>query len=318
MAIRTAMTCPHCGTRTVETVRKVWFLHGFLLFARYGTKRIIGCRSCATREVWRNFSICLVGGWWCFPWGLGNPLVLLQNAVAALWVPTARDERQQLEKLLDDVGLKLADVETDADGFTAEHKEMIGRLASVLKEATHADSVAHPAERQLAIRMLQQFTSAKYSSEICARLIEDASPFIYSDLPHDQRVSLLQAATLIAAADSSVELSEHVFLLNLGARLGFPGPYVHRLVQRVLAGEEPIGEVDGDFSDVALARTTLGVGGAATIAEIKRKYRELIVLHHPDIAIGKNLNRQQAEDITKRLNWAYDVLKRETSMQAVS
>jgi hypothetical protein len=141
---------------------------------------------------------------------------------------------------------------------------------------------------------------------------------VYRDLPHDQRISLLQAATQTVAADGRVDVTEHVFLLDLGARLGFPGPYVSRLVHALLAGEDPASEGDGDLSDVTLARTMLGVSKAATASEVKRKYRELVILHHPDVAIGKNMNRHQAEEITKRLNWAYDVLKRGASVQSAS
>jgi hypothetical protein len=105
MAIQTGVACPHCSTNQIETLRKVWFLYGFLIFARYGSKTLVGCESCVKSAVWKNFGICAVGGWWCFPWGLGTPVVLIQNLTAGLSSPTPDQERARLGDIFTAAGL---------------------------------------------------------------------------------------------------------------------------------------------------------------------------------------------------------------------
>jgi hypothetical protein len=61
---------------------KLWFLQGFLLFARYGTRFEVGCRPCVRSRISARLVANLLFGWWCFPWGIGTPFVVLQNLAA--------------------------------------------------------------------------------------------------------------------------------------------------------------------------------------------------------------------------------------------
>jgi DnaJ-class molecular chaperone len=48
----------------------------------------------------------------------------------------------------------------------------------------------------------------------------------------------------------------------------------------------------------------------ATVQDIKRRYREQIIRCHPDVASRHGLSVEQATEITRRVNWAYSVLKK--------
>ena len=117
MAIQTRVACPHCHSGQIETTRKVWFLYGFLIFARYGSKTIIGCETCVKQAVWKNFTMCLLGGWWCFPWGLGTPIVLLQNLASGVATPSPQKERADLEGVFAAAGIPLPQTPAPGDRF---------------------------------------------------------------------------------------------------------------------------------------------------------------------------------------------------------
>ncbi len=82
--------CPYCQSAPIETVRRVWYLRSYVLFARYGSHFLVGCRSCTVRAIRRSLLINAATGWWGVPWGLGTPVVIAQNLLQLL----ARSEDQ--------------------------------------------------------------------------------------------------------------------------------------------------------------------------------------------------------------------------------
>ncbi|MCY4193109.1 MAG: J domain-containing protein [bacterium] len=53
---------------------------------------------------------------------------------------------------------------------------------------------------------------------------------------------------------------------------------------------------------------TLGVESTATAAEIKAAYKELASFHHPDKHEVGSIRKRKAEELTKELNVAYEIL----------
>lgn len=309
---RIKIQCPHCHTHNVEASRKPWFLHGFLLFARYGTKTIIGCKSCVTQKTWVNFFVTLVGGWWCIPWGLFTPIVLVQNLIVAVYPRSERREREQLGAILTAAEIDLSDVEVDGDGFTAQERRLLGHFVAILRSVIDADGVREPRELELATAMLVQYSGDVMSPARARVLLNERGEVEgnLTDLDHESRVMFLESAISVAIADGQLHPAERRLLFQLGQRMGFPHEFVDRVIQRLVFGKSPDNNDDG--GDLPLARMILGVEASASIAQIKKRYRELVVVHHPDVVGGKGADRAAAEETTKRLNWAYDLLKRQS------
>jgi hypothetical protein len=89
------VTCPYCQTETVEVARKAWFLTGFVLAARYGTRHFVGCRGCVNNQLRKTLFATALGGWWSIPWGLATPIVIVQN----LWQFSDKPSDDELERL---------------------------------------------------------------------------------------------------------------------------------------------------------------------------------------------------------------------------
>jgi len=91
--------CPHCGQRPIAAARKPWFIQSFVFVTRYGTKVFIGCRECVRAKVQSNLLTSALVGWWGIPWGLGTPLVIVQNLMVL-----QQDEARDLEVLHELIG----------------------------------------------------------------------------------------------------------------------------------------------------------------------------------------------------------------------
>jgi len=62
------------------------------------------------------------------------------------------------------------------------------------------------------------------------------------------------------------------------------------------------------FEEIDEARRLLGLGDAATLNEIRERFRRLALRHHPDRCQGDD--KSQSEDTMKKLNQAYKLLIR--------
>ncbi|MFH1215934.1 MAG: DnaJ domain-containing protein [Pseudomonadota bacterium] len=54
-----------------------------------------------------------------------------------------------------------------------------------------------------------------------------------------------------------------------------------------------------DWEKIIAARDRLGLGEAATLADIKKAYRRLSKIHHPDLAGGDKESRVRMQQVTE-------------------
>ena len=127
---------------------------------------------------------------------------------------------------------------------------------------------------------------------------------------------LLQAAISIVGAEGVFSNTKRSFIQHLGQRLALPPGFVDRTLERMLFGQEDSEEEIR--SDIDLARMILGLDRHATLSDVKRRYREHVLACHPDVAAVRGIGKEQAEEITKQLNWAYAVMKGDMLQHAES
>jgi DnaJ like chaperone protein len=124
----------------------------------------------------------------------------------------------------------------------------------------------------------------------------------------------LQLQVMAVVADGRVDPAEHAMLVRIARRLGLNEADVSQLeaLLRATTGSRsaPGGRPSKDL--LSDAYTALGVSPESTNAEIKRAYRKLISVNHPDKLAGRGLPesmRPVAEERSRELNAAYDLLK---------
>jgi DnaJ like chaperone protein len=125
-----------------------------------------------------------------------------------------------------------------------------------------------------------------------------------------------------AYADGRLDQAEDRLLLHICARLGLSEFDYRRLERMVRAQREFTGRADagGDGHrhgasagpSLSEAYQVLGVGRAASDAEIKRAYRRLLSRHHPDKLVSKGLPEEMmkvAAQKTHEIRQAYERIR---------
>ena len=297
-----SVNCPHCGSRNVDTVKRIWILRGMILVARYGSLTLVGCRPCVETRLKREAVTNLFAGWWCVPWGLGTPFVVIQNLLA--WLSPTTDDA--IEKAFARVGIQAADVRLDHRGFTGEQLRMLDAAYCVLGQAMMADAHLDTHELELATRIVRQLTGNRIPAEEISEaiLLADPSRVAFGKLSAEYRAALLQMAFQVAIADSRLTTSEIGYLESVAYGLGLPPDSVERLMAGARQQSSAAGRASA-HEELARAFAILGVSPTTDVIAIKTAYRRRMLQYHPDMAGPDSGTKAQYHAKAQAINWAY-------------
>ena len=132
----------------------------------------------------------------------------------------------------------------------------------------------------------------------------------------------LQVQVSAVAADGTVHPAEHDMLLRIARGLGLPESQVDHL-EAMLRGGAHSGQAGAgqrsSADQISDAYKVLGVSPSVSDEELKKAYRKLMSENHPDKLAGKGLPesmREMAEERTREISHAYDVIKEARKRQA--
>ncbi len=137
--------------------------------------------------------------------------------------------------------------------------------------------------------------------------VDDIISEINSTADRAQKEVLLIALLSVAAADGHLAPTELQFYIHIALRLGFTAQHAQQLFAAIFDIEE-----DGD--ELQEAYDTLGISADASWAEVKKAYRDLAKMYHPDkfSALGEEFLAISQERMQK-INDAYSLLKQQQS-----
>jgi DnaJ-domain-containing protein 1 len=311
--------CPTCGKHRISEARTFWFLHGMVLAARYGTRTIAGCRYCVAEEGLKILAINALTGWFSVPWGLGTPVVILQNLCALILKPNTSG----LESVFRRAGIDPSDVRLDARGLTNEQRSLVEAVSQILATAVWTDGLQRPQELKRALAILKQLTDDTIPERTLRTFITEGRNRIQdlTSLPPQLRQMLLEIAFSIAIVDGVLSLPEIAMLYRVSEILALGKSAVDHLLG--LKAEKPRGEQDRSNrrsrgqrarADLQQALTILGLSQDATVIQVRQAWRSAILKFHPDRA-GTDKKRQV--EFTRRsqeINWAYDILQSDAAV----
>lgn len=188
-----------------------------------------------------------------------------------------------------------------ADGRVSEHE--IGFAEELMREIG-----LHNNQIQSRI-MREQFLFGKSSdfnlnqALINIRTICQQAPYMYE--------VFLEVLIKVALADGEISTAELKILHHVREQIGLSLDDFKRIEARSrveFAGGGNITE-----NDTKAAYKTLGLSEDASMKEIKRAYRRLINIHHPDKVSAKNASPEElkaANDKTRSINKAYETMKK--------
>ena len=130
----------------------------------------------------------------------------------------------------------------------------------------------------------------------------------------------LHLQCMAISADGRVHEAEHAMLVHIAKRLGLTEQDVAQLEALLRAGAGPASGSGSAPSRDQLddAYTALGLTSDVNDVAVKRAYRRLVSENHPDKLAAKGLPesmRQVAEERTREINVAYDLIKESRGLQ---
>ena len=305
---KVALPCPECGVRAVETAAKLQVVRGFLIFSRRGSYTVIGCGECvssaARSEAIKNFLF----GWWCIPWGLLAPIYAIQNLMNA----GRRPNPTRLGSAIAQAGLDLDDITIGADGMTGLERRFLQALCRILGQVVATSGAGSP-EWRTAQDIVIDFSERRLTHEEASDWLErygaadeDDRGRAHEDRITDSRdrIMLLRLAIEVAMADGAVDGFELKALSLLATRLRLSPQEFNRVLNSAKA--DRAADAQQAETDRESALRTLGLTAGASRAEIRIAYRELMLVHHPDLAPPEA--RAEATARAARINDAYDTL----------
>jgi len=299
-----ALTCPHCGQRAVEAAAKLWILRGWILWCSYGQRYEVGCRPCVRRRTLMMLVANLLLGWWCIPWGLFTPLVVLQNLFLVGW-----QSNNALRDVLSQLGIPYEEVEIDADGLTLEERRVIWSVlhyTSRLARASGSDALNEEGRR--IVTGAFDLTSTEPLIPITSAALTYRVPV--GSFDEDTRRFLLATVVHLATGHDATPSRLLQEALRIGMELGFARRTVEMLLGITDAGEP---RPDDHAISLADARRILGVRAGASYSEVRARYRALLMQWHPDRATQNGIDPDTAEQRTREIVAAYQLMTRTAS-----
>jgi DnaJ like chaperone protein len=220
----------------------------------------------------------------------GGPL---RNAIDQLWGAFGREQSPARARIAFTIAvITLAAKMSKADGIASD----------VEAEAFDEVYVVPEAERghvrrlfQLASQDIAGYDS--YARQIAAHLIDEP----------EVKVSVLECLFHIACADGVLHPAEHDFLSDVAQIFGLAVTEFNAIRRAFVHDPDDPFEI-------------LGLTSAATDAEIKTRYRELVKRHHPDALVSKGVPPEfliAAERRLAAITAAFDTIETERGRRAV-
>lgn len=301
------LPCPRCQRRPVNTAMEVQTCHGFLFSINSQTKVEVACLACARKHaVLDTLRMLVVAPLSILTWAIA-PVLAVINLVEVFG--GGRPER--LEAVLKQAGIDPLDVTLDAEGFTRERRAGLDACIFVVTEAVWADGHLDQRELDEAVRVVcTAFEGSVHPHEVECRVRYRKSPELRPDqLRLEYRVEMLRVACHITKADGRLASEELRFLRRLADILEISDEVLVSIL-----GVEPRRErsrhrasAGGGTTPLQRAASILGVDLDAPLVAIKRAYRSLSMVYHPDRQGGDAASAKAAHDKMAEINWAYQV-----------
>lgn len=277
-----------------------------MIFARIGSVKLIGCTKCVNEEIKKQLAINLLCGWWCFPWGLFTPLVLIQNFYVLHL--KSKSVRKKLYAELIAIGINPYELEVDAEGFTEKQRYIMSAILGILSKAVYVDEKYEERMRN-AIMIISAVVENAISGEQIKVKLQNAfhEPIEAKDFPEELKSMIFRMVLQTLEVDGKFSDNGIKFVFRVGRAFKIPSGDINKILSSFSTCSSS--SIDENDPEYIKACNILNVKSNASIVEIKNIYRKLMLKYHPDFA-GTD-KKKQSECLVKstQINWAYQYLK---------
>lgn len=299
-------TCPHCERNLTEGAAKLWTIRGFLIFAQWGTITEMGCAACLKSRIWSNLVTTLLLGWWCIPWGIATPVVVVQNFSTLL--QSRERSSLVLRAALSEHGVNTSELEFQDYASLREYRDFVDLVLGISSAIAWADGNLSQEELDRAVFVALQFGEGLIGIEeargaILSRYQATSNPNL---VDVDLKSVALRCGAFVALSHEGTSNIECFVLRQYAEWLGFPAQKADEILDETRQAGSPVEDTE-EKSSVQRACEILGVEVPIGIIELRKRYRQLMWQFHPDRA--EPSARVNATARSAEINWAYETLR---------
>ncbi len=288
--------CPTCQTRNVEAAAELRTIRGYILYCTMGTTWAVGCRDCVAVETRRVAGRNMLTGWWSFPWGLTTPFIVIGNLLRGLM-----PQKGALRKFSKESGVDLGRYTVGEDYLTTEERQMITAL--LLAAGRIGEVSGRPAIPMAAVLFVEEYILENEVPRRYFTKLGAANSAVIEGIEKDLLLLFLRLIAKSIQETGGIEDSIRAEYASIVSGFG-----INIRIEELLGGtgnqdrrrEEtgPGGTGDGPYR-------VLGLQSTASLNEVKKRHRELILRHHPDRAQAEGRDVGEATRRTQAINEAY-------------
>lgn len=133
-------------------------------------------------------------------------------------------------------------------------------------------------------------------------------------LTADERLNILRVLVFMALIDEDFSTNKQDILIQIAKAFEIPRSKLNSIIQDIARSKN-----QNQTLTLQQAYKVLDLDSSADINLVKKKYRELVKIYHPDVLNSKNVSKEELEQSVKKfreVNEAYELIKKHLEKQS--
>jgi uncharacterized tellurite resistance protein B-like protein len=209
-----AYLCPYCEKNHLQSVATLPYVRGFLLAVQHGRKKLVGCRSCVRKQIYKETGISSAIGWFSPTALILNPIFIVYGLARGAFVTT---NLTAVRQALKEAGIpepeQPVNILSVAYGLAASLIAADGKILP--EEVAVASELGH--------RVFENFSDSDFQATLDNHKSlpgpEEYAGMLNRVLKDEDKVTVFRYLVAIANADNEIAEAEQKLLDRIALKL---------------------------------------------------------------------------------------------------